>query len=52
MWIWISLLVLVSLSLLGGEFFDTTEVFFQRHALVVLLVVMGLLYMMYKEKNR
>ncbi|MCD6594505.1 hypothetical protein J7L68_02365 [bacterium] len=50
--IWAIILIIISLSLISGEFADTTVDFFINHAVVILLVAMGLLYVEYIKNKK
>ena len=52
MLIWITILIVIALSLLSGEFARTTEDFIMNHALSILLVALGMLYWLYIKRKR
>jgi len=49
--VWIIILIIIALSIISGKFANTTADFFLNHAIVILLVALGLLYIEY-IKNR
>jgi len=50
--VWIVILLIITLSLISGEFAKVAEDFFVNHALAILLVALGLLYWWFIRNKR
>jgi hypothetical protein len=49
---WIILLMVVAFSLLSASFSRATEELFMNHAIVILLIAIGILYWWYKNNQK
>ncbi len=47
--VWVTILIIIALSIFSGRFARTTEDFFLNHTIMILLVAIGLLYWYYNR---